>query len=438
MIDIKYLREHTQEVRDNLSKRKKPEILEMFDELVEKDKQEREMKINLDKSRKRRNDISKEINEKKKNKENIDELLKEVKELPEKIKHKEEEYNNLTERIKELRLRIPNILHKSVPYGESEEDNVVIKKWGKPRKKEDWMLPHADLVSMFDLVDTDKASEISASRFYFLKNDFVLLEQALLRYALDKMIKKGFNPINPPYMVRKEVIQGATDAYKFGDDIYKIEGEDLYLIATAEHGIIAYHRNEVLQEEELPIKYVGMTPCFRKEAGTHGKDTKGIFRTHQFNKVEMVIFCKPENSWKIHEELLKINEVILQELELPYRIINTCTGELGVVHAKLYDFEAWFPVQEKYRELGSCTNALSYQAVRSNIKYKKENQDKENQDKYGKDKKEREYVHILNDTVIAAGRTMCAIIENNQEKEGIIRIPKILVPYMNGKTEIKA
>ncbi|MFA5382393.1 MAG: serine--tRNA ligase [Candidatus Micrarchaeia archaeon] len=425
MIDIKYIREHTQEVRNNLAKRKKPEILQMFDELVEKDKQERELKIELDKLRKRRNDVSKEINEKKKNGEPIDELLKEVKELPDKIKQEEEQYENLVKRITELRLRIPNILHESVPYGESEDDNIVIKTWGKPRKKEDWMLPHADLVSVFDLVDTDKASEAATSRFYYLKNDFVLLEQALLRYALDKMIKKGFNPINPPYMVRKEVIQGATDAYKFGDDIYKIEGEDLYLIATAEHGIIAYHRNEVLPENELPLKYVGLTPCFRKEAGSHGKDTKGIFRTHQFHKVEMIIFSKPEESWKMHEELLKINEEILQELELPYRVINTCTSELGVVHSKLYDLEVWFPLQEKYREVMSCTNALSYQAVRSNIKYEKENGDKD-------------YLHILNDTVIAAGRTMTAIIENNQEKEGIIRIPKILVSYMNGKTEIKA
>ncbi len=425
MLDIKYIREHTQEVRDNLAKRKNPEILEMFDELIEKDKKEREMKIELDKMRKRRNDISKEINEKKKKGESIEDLLKEVKELPDKIKQEEEQYEQITEKIKELRLRIPNILHESVPYGESEEDNVIIKTWGKPRKNEEWMLPHADLVTMFDLVDTDKASEISASRFYYLKGDFVLLEQALLRYGLDKLIKKGFIPLNPPYMIRKETIQGATDAYKFGEDIYKIEGEDLYLIATAEHGIIGYHKNDVLQEKDLPLKYVGLTPCFRKEAGSHGKDTKGIFRTHQFHKVEMVVFCKPEDSWKIHEELLQINEEIMQELELPYRIINTCTSELGVVHSKLYDFEAWFPLQEKYRELGSCTNALSYQAVRSNIRY--ENEDNE-----------REYVHILNDTVIAAGRTMTAIIENNQEKEGIIKIPKILIPYMNGKTEIKA
>ncbi|MCC7552494.1 serine--tRNA ligase [Candidatus Micrarchaeota archaeon] len=425
MIDIKYIREHTKEVRDNLAKRKNPEILEMFDELIEKDKKEREMKIELDKMRKRRNDISKEINEKKKTGEPIEEFLKEVKELPDKIKQEEEQYEKLTERITELRMRIPNILHESVPYGESEEDNVIIKTWGTPRKKEEWMLPHADLVTMFDLVDTDKASEISASRFYYLKGDFVLLEQALLRYGLDKMVKKGFIPLNPPYMIRKEIIQGATDAYKFGEDIYKIEGEDLYLIATAEHGIIGYHKNDILPEKDLPLKYVGLTPCFRKEAGSHGKDTKGIFRTHQFHKVEMIIFSKPEDSWKFHEELIKINQEIMEELELPYRIINTCTGELGVVHSKLYDVEAWFPVQEQYREVMSCTNALSYQAVRSNIRYEKKEGDKE-------------YVHILNDTVIAAGRTMTAIIENNQQKEGNIKIPNVLVPYMNGKTEIKA
>lgn len=427
MLDIKYIREHTQEIRDNLAKRKNPEILQMFDALVEKDKLERSIKIELDKLRKRRNDISKEINEKKKNNESVDELLTEVKELPNKIKEKEQKYETLTEKITELRLRIPNILHESVPYGESEEDNIIVKKWGIPRKKEDWMLPHADLVSIYDLADTDKASQISASRFYYLKNNFVLLEQALLQYGLKKMVEKGFIPLNPPYLIRKETIQGATDAYKFGEDIYKIEGEDLYLIATAEHGIIAYHRDETFQEQDLPLRYVGLTPCFRKEAGSHGKDTKGIFRTHQFHKVEMVVFCKPGDSWKIHEELLKINEEIMQELELPYRIINTCTGELGVVHSKLYDVEAWFPVQEKYRELMSCTNALSYQAVRSNIKYKKEN-----------DEQEREYVHILNDTVIAAGRTMTAIIENNQQKDGTIKIPKVLISFMNGKTEIKA
>lgn len=337
----------------------------------------------------------------------------------------EKDYEALVERIKELRLRIPNILHESVPYGKNDEDNLIVRTWGEAKKKEGWMKGHADLVDEFNLVDTDKASKVAASRFYYLKNDFVILEQALLRYGLDKMIKKGFIPLNPPYMIRKEAVQGATDAYKFGDDIYKIEDEDLYAIATAEHGIIAYHSNDVIPENKLPLKYVGITPCFRKEAGSHGKDTKGIFRTHQFHKVEIVVFCKPQDSWKIHEELIKINDEIMQELKIPYRVVNVCTGELGVVHSKLYDTEAWFPYQGKYREIMSCTNALSYQAVRSNIRYEKE-------------KGGRDYLHILNDTVIAAGRTMTAIIENYQQKDGkTIKIPDILISYMNGQKEIR-
>ncbi|MEM3592402.1 MAG: serine--tRNA ligase, partial [Candidatus Micrarchaeia archaeon] len=259
---------------------------------------------------------------------------------------------------------------------------------------------------------------------YYLKNDLVLLDMALQRMVMELMVKKGFTPVYPPFMLKRKPYEGVTDLGTFEEALYKIEGEDLYLISTSEHPIAAMHMGEIIEEERLPLKYVGISACFRKEAGAHGKDTKGIFRVHQFNKIEQFVFCKPEDSWNIHEELIRNAEEIFQKIEVPYRIVNICTGEIGIVAAKKYDLEAWMPAQNTYREMISCSNCTSYQAIRLNIRY----------GKVGAEGKE--YVHTLNSTAIATPRAIVAIMENHQDRDGSIIIPKAVVPYF-GKERIE-
>jgi seryl-tRNA synthetase len=369
-----------------------------------------------------RNQITKKISEAVKAKKDVTAEKKAAAELPGKIKEAEAKVTVLQAKVKFYLMRLPNILHESVPVGKDEAGNVVVREWGEKKKFDFTPKSHVDLIQELDIVDLERAAKISGSRFYFLKGDLVLLEQAVLRFALDKMIKKGFLPLSPPNMMKTEPYEGVTDLADFELVMYKDEKEDLNLIATAEHPITAMHCNEILPEEKLPIRYVGISPCYRKEAGAHGKDTKGIFRVHQFNKVEQYIICKPEDSWKLHEELIKNAEEVFQALEIPYRVINICTGDIGIVAAKKYDIEAWMPAQNTYREVVSCSNCTTYQAVRSNIKFGKVGGDKE-------------YAHTLNSTAVATPRALVAIIENCQNKDGSITIPKVLVPYM-GKEKI--
>jgi seryl-tRNA synthetase len=277
-----------------------------------------------------------------------------------------------------------------------------------------------------DIGDIPRAAKVAGSRFYYLKNELVSIDVAMQQMALDMLIKKGYTPIYPPMMMRREPYEGVTDLADFEDVMYKIEGEDLYLIATSEHPMAAMYMNEIFEPTDLPLKLAGISTCFRKEAGTHGKDTKGIFRVHQFPKVEQFVFSLPEESWTIHEELLKNEEEYVQALELPYRIVNVCTGDIGIVAAKKYDLEFWFPGQQKYREGGSCSNCTAYQATRLNIKYRLK-----------KGGTEKEYLHTLNSTMIANPRTLVAIIENYQQEDGSVRIPKALHKYLpSGMKEI--
>jgi len=278
---------------------------------------------------------------------------------------------------------------------------------------------HADAVEIFGWADLERAAKVAGSRFYYLLNDLVWLDFALTMYALDYLKKAGFTIINPPYMMRREAYSGVTAFSDFEEVIYKVEDEDLYLIATSEHPIAAMHMNEVLEEDGLPLLYAGVSPCFRKEAGAHGKDTKGIFRVHQFNKVEQFIFCLPEESWDWHEKLLENVEKLWQGLELPYRIVNICTGDLGIVAAKKYDLEAWMPAQGRYREMVSCSNCTDWQSYRLNIRYAEE-----------KGKPSKGFVHTLNSTAIATTRAITAIIENFQLDDGRVEIPKVLQRYL--------
>jgi seryl-tRNA synthetase len=311
------------------------------------------------------------------------------------------------------------MLDPTVPLGEDDHGNVQVKTWGPIPTFNFQIKNHIDLANTLGIVDMERAGKISGARFFFLKNQLALLDLALTSFAMHELSKKGYVAIEPPFMMNKASYEGVTALADFADVLYKIEGEDLYMIATSEHPMAAMYMTEVIKEQDLPLKLAGFSPCFRKEAGAHGKDTRGIFRTHQFNKIEQFIFCKPEDSVRLHEELLATAEDLLQKLELPYRVVSVCTGDIGAVAAKKYDIEAWMPAQNDYREVVSCSNCTDYQARRLGIRYR----EKEGAPPKG-------FLHTLNSTAIATGRTMVALLENNQNEDGTINVPKVLQKYM--------
>lgn len=414
MLDITYIREHPDEVRENLKKRGKPEFVEGFDRLIRLDSEYREKLKMLNQLRHERNEISKEINRIKKEGGDLSQVLEKAKQLPKRIKELEDDVDRLNDEVMSVLSRLPNIMLPDVPIGKDSNDNVVIRKWGNPRK--DRTKSHVDWLIEKEYADFERASKTSGSRFYFLKGKLVKLQMAIINYTFDFLTEKGFQPIYPPFLTRREIESAATELSAFSDVLYKIEGEELYLIPTTEHPILGYHYNEVLDEKDLPLKYVGYSPAFRKEAGSHGKDTKGIFRVHQFMQTEMFVFCRPEESQKIHEEMVGIQEEILRSLEIPYRVVKVCSGDLPLVAAKMYDIEAWFPAQQTYREITSCSNCLTYQSVPGKIRIIDE-------------KGNRIWVHTLNGTGLPDTRTIVAIIENFQDEEGNVRIPKPLQKY---------
>jgi len=426
MLDIKFIRNNPEAVRADLKKRMDEEKLEWLEDLLQKDKEHRQLIQEVERLRSERNKITKEIADsmKKGEKQKAEELKKKAAEIPERIKEAEKRMEEIQEKVKFYLMRLPNILHESVPQGKDENDNVVVRTWGTPKKKEDYgfeLKSHVDILPILNGAELEKAAEVSGARFYYLKNDLVLLDMSIQRMVMDIMVKKGFTPVYPPFMLKRKPYEGVTDLGTFEEALYKIEGEDLYLISTSEHPIAAMHMDEIIEEGRLPLKYVGLSACFRKEAGAHGKDTKGIFRVHQFNKIEQFVFCKPEDSWKMHEELMKNAEEVFQKLEIPYRIVNICTGEIGIVAAKKYDLEAWMPVQNTYREMVSCSNCTTYQSIRLNIRY-------------GRVGGEKEYLHTLNSTAVATPRAIVAIMENHQQADGSIKIPKALIPYFGKDT----
>ncbi len=421
MLDIKLIRENPEIIKDSLKKRGMDE--KDVDALLELDKEWRELKQENDSLRSERNKISENINEAKKQKDNklAGELIKKAKDIPAKIENNEKKLVELKEKRDSILTNLPNLVDKSVPVGDASK-NKVIKVYGKPTKFKFKPKDHADVLENLDLLNTEKASEVAGARFYYLKGDLVKLNYAIINFALDHLRKKGFQLMQPPYMLRREILAGAIPLQAFEEMIYKIEGEDLYLIGTAEHAINAYHSNEIINVDK-PLRYAGISPCFRKEAGSHGKDTKGIFRIHQFEKVEQFVFCKPEDSWKEFDLILKNSEELLTALEIPFRFVVLSSGDMGRVPTKTIDFEGWFPSGNGYRELGSCSNCLDYQARRSNIKYQ--------------DKSELKFVNTLNNTAIATERAIACLVENNQQADGSIKIPKALWKY-TGFKEIKA
>lgn len=420
MIDIKLIREQTELVRDNLARRNNPEALALLDKFLTIDKEWRAIKGKGDELRARRNTLSSEINAAKKAGRSADSILIEAKEIPGRLTAVEEELKALETQQRTLHMRIPNLLDETVPKGADDSENEPIKNWGKPIKPKFELRPHSEVAEMLGS-DFTRSAKISGAGFYFLRGDLALLNQALIRFSIDHLAKKGYTYTEPPLMMRREPYEGVTDLTDFENVQYQVEGEDLKLIATSEHPLVAQYMNEDIHPSELPIKMVGYSMCFRKEIGSKGVDTKGLFRTHQFNKVEQVIICKPEDSPILHEELLRNSEEIFEALEIPYRVVNVCTGDMGIVAAKKYDIEAWMARQEEYKEVCSCSNCTDWQARRLNIRY---------QDANGK----LAVCHTLNNTAIATSRALVAILENNQHPDGSVTVPKVLVPYLHGKT----
>lgn len=425
MLDIKYIRENAEEVKENLRRRKDEEKLAWLDDLLKKDEEYRELKNEIQKLKHQRNEINSNINQAKKSGKDASSFIKQAKEMPSKIQEIEEKMDALQEKILFYLMRLPNVMHESVPFGIDDTENVEVKSWGKPKKPDFKLKSHGELAEELGIADFKRSAKIAGAGFYYLKGDLAMMDFALQKFALDTLAKKSWTIVYPPAMMNRESYEGVTDLQDFEDVMYKIEDEDLYLIATSEHPLGAMYRNETLNESQLPIKYAGISPCFRKEIGSRGVDTKGIFRVHQFNKIEQFVFCTPDQSWKIHEEMIANAEEIFKALELPFRVVNICTGDLGIVAAKKYDIEVWYPRQDKYGEVVSCSNCTAYQATRLNIRYR-----------IG-DSEEKAWAHTLNSTAIATSRALVAILENYQNEDGSITVPKVLVPYMNGVKVIK-
>jgi len=426
MLDIKLIRENPKLVKNNLMKRGDLENLRMLDELIDFDRKWRQHLTELNELRHERRLITTEIAALKKKGKDANKELSKAKKIDTEITALEKQVNECEQKVHYYLMRLPNLLHESVPTGKDDNDNVQVRSWGEIPKFSFPAKDHINLGLSLDIMDIERAGKIAGARFFYLKREGVFLDMALMNFALEEMVKKGYTPIEPPFLMRREPYEGVVAISDFEDVLYKIEKEDLYLIATSEHPMAAMFMNEVLKTEDLPLKLVGVSANFRKEAGAHGKDTRGIFRTHQFNKIEQFIFCKPEDSWKMHEELIQNAEELVQKLGLPYRVVNDCTGDIGTVAAKKYDIEAWMPAQNAFREIISCSNCTDYQARRLNIKYR----EKEGEPPKG-------FVHTLNSTAIATGRTIVAILENYQQKDGSVGVPEVLRKYMGGIKKIE-
>jgi seryl-tRNA synthetase len=426
MLDIKLIRENPDLIKTNLAKRGNPECLQMLDDLIAVDKQWRMNLTKLNELRHQRKQITIEIAKLKKTGKEADNEVHSAQDIDLKIKDVERQVSHEEEKTHSYLMQLPNLLDDTVPLGKDSNDNVQVKTWGTIPAFIFPIKNHIDLALELDQIDMERAGKISGARFFYLKNQVARLDMALMSLAIELLTKKGYTPIIPPLLMTRKAYEGVTALGDFADVLYKVENEDLYLIATSEHPMAAMYMDEVLKEQHMPIKLAGISTCFRKEAGAHGKDTRGIFRTHQFNKIEQFIFCKPEDSGKLHEELLQNAEEFLQKIELPYRVVNVCTGDIGTVAAKKYDLEAWMPAQNGYREVVSCSNCTDYQGRRLGIRYR----EKEGAPTKG-------FVHTLNSTAVATGRTIVAILENNQQEDGSINIPEALRKYMGNTDKIE-
>ena len=410
MIDIKLLRENPEIVKEALKKRG---VEVDVDYLRELDQRIRNLKKEIYDLRRKRNEISKKAK-------NVPEKIEEAKKIKEELKKKEEEIAGLQKEFNSVFLLIPNIPLEDTPVGEDENDNVVVEKWGEPKKFNFKIKDHLELGELWDLIDVKRAAKISGSRFGILKNEAVLLEFALIKFTYDFLTKKyNFIPILPPILIRPEAMRGMgyIDTEQDLEERYFLEKDNLFLVGTAEQAVGPMHQNEVFEERDLPKRYLAFSTCLREEAGSYGKDTRGIFRVHQFDKIEMFSFAKPEESQRELQFLLGIEKELMKQLKIPFRVVKLCTGDLSRPSAQTFDIEAWIPSQKKYRETHSCSNCTDFQARRLNIRFKREKGSK------------IEFVHTLNGTAFAIGRTIIAILENYQQKDGRILVPKVLRKY---------
>ena len=424
MIDIKLIRENPDLVKENMKKKFQEDRVGLVDEVRGLDEKWRKLKFQADSLRSERNKISMEVNKAKKEKDEkgAKELIVKAKEIPEKIRRVEEKEIKLGEEIREIMMKIPNMIHKSVPIGKNDKENVEVKKYGKVRKFDFKVKSHVEIGESLGMLDFDVSADVSGNGFYYMKGEIALLNMALINFARDHMVKKGFNYVEPPLMIKKEILDGVYSSAEIDAMAYKVDGEDLYLIATSEHPLIGQFIGKTLEKRNLPILETGYSMCFRKEIGSHGIDEKGIYRTHQFNKQEMVVICEPEDSYKWYDKMLEISVEIFKELEIPFRVLECCSGDLADLKAKSCDLEAWSPRRNEYFEITSLTNMEEAQARRLRIKIN--------------DGKKSYFAHTLNNTVIATSRALVAILENNQQKDGSVKIPKVLWKY-TGFKEIK-
>lgn len=422
MHDLKDLRTRPEYYKEKLSKRNK-ELVLIIDEILALDQKKREIQSKADELRKRKNEIADEIGRSKDDKEKVNSLKNESANINATLSTVEKEEIELTHTLSEKAFWLPNIVADSVPFGEDETKNQEITKWGNP-KNEKWIKPHWEIGTKLGLLDFERGVKISQSRFTVLSGMGAKLERALMNFMLDHAGSKGYKEIFPPILVNKDSMTGTGQLPKFDGDFYKCENEFLYLVPTAEVPITNLHRDEVIALEQLPLKYCAYTPCFRREAGAASKDTRGIIRQHQFNKIELVKITSAEQSDAEHEALTRNAEEILEELEIPYRRILLCSGDIGFSAMKCYDLEVWFPSQNTYREISSCSNFGSFQARRINIKYKANPKDKP------------QFAHTINGSGLAIGRTLAAILENYQTEKGTVLVPEILQNYLGGIKEI--
>lgn len=415
MLDVRFVSENVEVVKEALRKRNYDFSL---DEFIALDEKRRSLLKEIEVLRNKRNNVSEEIGRLKREKKDAEDLLREMKIVSDRIKGMDDSLRILEEKSKSFILNIPNIPHESVPLGKDETENVAVRAWGEIGKFEFPPLNHWDIAEMHGIIDFDRASKIAGARFALMKGAGAKLERALMNFMLDLNASKGYIEVFPPIIVNRESMTGTGQLPKFEAELFRIADPEFYLIPTAEVPVTNIHRDEILKESDLPIYYTAYTPCFRREAGSYGKDTRGLIRQHQFNKVELVKFVKPEDSYNELEELTKDAEDILQKLGLPYRVVALCTGDIGFSATKTYDLEVWLPGQQRYREISSCSNFEDFQARRANIRFKREG------------KKGTEFVHTLNGSGLAIGRTVVAILENYQQKDGSVVIPEALRPYM--------
>jgi len=423
MIDINLLRENPELIKENIKRKFQDEKLPLVKEILKKDEQWRKCKAEGDQLRAKRNKLSLEVGLLKKAGKDAAKVLAQAQKIPKKLEQLEAKAKKLENERTKLLINIPNIVSPQTPPGKDDTENVEVRKVGKPKQIKN-PKTHIEIAEALDLADFDASAKVAGQGFYYIKNDLALLNQALIRFAIDQMIAKDYTYIEPPLMLNEKSIYASVDKAAIEESVYGIKDQDLHLIGTSEQAILALHTNQILTQDQLPKKYAGYSMCFRQEKGAHGINEKGLWRTHQFNKVEQFIFCMPEESEKYYDELLQNSEEILQALDLPYRLLELCTGDLSDWKYRSADLEVWRPTTKEYGEIMSLSNCTDYQARKLNIRVDTK-------------KGERKILHTLNNTALATSRIMVAILENNQNPDGTVDIPDVLVPYMNGKTKLE-